>query len=63
MWKYFFTMRLSPSSEELKSGNFFSAATAALIMKASMLTRTPDFSISLLSRARNSSSSVMSASS
>src|SRR5215469_11809169 len=56
-------MRVSPSSEELNSAYFLSGATAALIMKASMLMRTPDFSFSLLSCLRNTSSSVMSHSS
>ena len=55
--------RLSPSSEALNSGNFFSVATAALIMKASMLTLTPLFSFSLFNCTRNASRSVMSASS
>ena len=47
----------------LKSGNFFSAATQALIRNASIVTLTPDFSFSLLSATRNASRSVMSASS
>ncbi|CFN82338.1 Uncharacterised protein [Bordetella pertussis] len=55
--------RLSPSSEALNSGNFFSAATTALIRKASMVTLTPDFSFSLFSATRSASRSVMSASS
>ncbi|MCY1377362.1 hypothetical protein D9M69_649310 [compost metagenome] len=63
MLKYFFSTRLSPSSEALKFGNFFSAATVALIMKASMVTLMPDFSFSLFSCTRKASSSVMSASS
>ena len=54
---------MSPSSEALKSGNFFSVATAALIMKASMLTLTPLFSFSLFNCTRKASRSVMSASS
>ena len=53
----------SPSSEALKSGNFFSAATAALIRKASIVSLMPSFSFSLLSWTRSASSSVMSASS
>ncbi|MNY02992.1 hypothetical protein D3C86_1355870 [compost metagenome] len=63
MLKYFFSTRLSPSSEALKFGNFFSAATVALIMKASMVTLTPDFSFSLFSCTRKASRSVISASS
>ena len=63
MCQYFFRIRLSPSSEALNSGNFFSVATAALIMNASMLTLTPDFSFSLLNWTRKASRSVMSASS
>ncbi len=47
----------------MKSGNFFSAATDALIRNASIVTLIPDFSFSLLARTRNASSSVMSASS
>ena len=54
---------MSPSSEALNSGNFFSVCTAALIMKASMLTLTPLFSFSLFICTRKASSSVMSASS
>ena len=49
MWKYFFSTSVSPSSEALNSGNFFSAATQALIRKASIVTLTPDFSFSLFS--------------
>ncbi len=63
MCQYCLRIRLSPSRDALNSGNFFSVATAALIMKASMLTLTPLFSFSLLSWTRNASSSVMSASS
>ena len=63
MWKYCLSTSCSPSSEALNSGNFFSAATAALIMKASIVTLTPDFSFSLLVWTRKASSSVMSASS
>ena len=63
MCQYFFRIRLSPSSEALNSGNFFSVATAALIMNASMLTLTPDFSFSLFICTRKASRSVMSASS
>ncbi len=47
----------------MNSGNFFSAATAALIMNGSMLTLTPDFSSSLFICTRKASRSVMSASS
>ncbi|CKS71999.1 Uncharacterised protein [Mycobacterium tuberculosis] len=47
----------------LNSGNFFSAATTALMTKASIVTLTPDFSFSLLVETRKASSSVMSASS
>ena len=50
MWKYCFRTRLSPSSEALNSGNCFSAATRALIRNASIVTLTPAFSFSLLSR-------------
>src|SRR5512133_1219340 len=63
MWKYFFSTRLSPSSEALNSGNFASVAHAALIMNASMLTFTPLFSFSLFNCTRKDSRSVMSASS
>ncbi len=63
MWKYCLSTRSSPSSELLNSGNFFSAATDALIRKASIVTLMPDFSFSLLVRTRKASSSVMSASS
>ena len=47
----------------MNSGNFFSVATAAFIMKGSMLILTPDFSSSLFICTRNCSSSVTSASS
>ncbi len=63
MWKYFFSTSASPSSEALNSGNFFSAATQALIRNASIVTLTPAFSYSLFSVTRKASSSVMSASS
>ena len=63
MWKYCFSTRLSPSSEALKSGNFLSAATLALIRNASIVTLMPAFSFSLLSATRKASRSVMSASS
>ena len=49
--------------ELLNSGNFFSAATEALIRKDSIDTLTPAFSFSLLVAMRNASRSVMSASS
>ena len=66
-WKYFLRTRLSPStlvtSEALKSGNFFSAATDALIRNASIVILMPAFSFSLLSWTRKASRSVMSASS
>ena len=61
IWKYFFRIRLSPSSEALKLGYFFNAATTAFIMKTSGVTLT-----SLCSSAsflRNKSISVISASS
>ena len=54
---------MSPSSEALNSGNFCNVATAALIMKASIDTRTPLFSFSLFNCTRKPSRSVMSASS
>ena len=64
MLRYFFSTRFSPSSELLKSGNFFSASSQALIRKASMVIfAPPDFSVSLFSARRKASSSVMSASS
>ena len=63
MWKYFLSTRLSPSSEALKSGNFFSAATDALIRNASIVILMPAFSFSLFSCTRKASRSVMSASS
>src|SRR5438045_3640437 len=63
MWKYFFSTICSPSSEALKSGNCFSAATLALMRNASIVTLMPAFSFSLLSCTRNASRSVMSASS
>ncbi len=47
----------------MNSGNFLSAATLALIMKASMVSLTPDFSFSLFICTRKASSSVMSQSS
>src|ERR1700694_5141597 len=56
-------MRLSPSSDALNSGNFFSADTQTLIRNASMVTLMPAFSFSLLSRTRSASRSVISASS
>ena len=65
IWKYFFRIRFSPlpSSEALKSGNCFSAATTALIRKASRVSLMPAFSFSLLRLTRRSSRSLMSASS
>ena len=63
MWKYCFRIRLSPSIEALKSGNFFNAATLALIRNASIVILTPAFSFSRFNRMRNASRSVMSASS
>ena len=63
MWKYFFSTRLSPSSDALKSGNLRSAATDALIRNASIVILMPAFSFSLFIWTRNASRSVMSASS
>ncbi len=62
-WKYFLSTRLSPSSEALKSGNFFSAATHPFIRNASRVTLIPACSFSLLISTRSASRSVMSASS
>src|SRR5574343_535400 len=56
-------MSASPSRLLLNSGNFLSAATLALIRKASMVTLMPLFSFSLLVETRKASRSVMSASS
>ena len=56
-------MMASPSMEALKSGNFLSADTQALIRNASMVTLTPLFSFSLFVATRKASRSVMSASS
>src|SRR5574343_492008 len=56
-------MSASPSRLVLNSGNFLSAATTALMTKASMVTLTPLFSFSLLVETRKASRSVMSASS
>ena len=63
MWKYFFSTSSSPSKLALNCGNFCSAATQALMMKASMVTLTPALAFSALSCTRSASSSVMSASS
>ena len=63
MWKYFFNTKLSPSKDELNSGNCFSALTEALMMKANGDSFTPSRSHSLFNCLRNSSKSVMSASS
>jgi hypothetical protein len=41
MLKYFFSTKLSPSSEELNSGYFCIALTQALIRKASMVSLAP----------------------
>ena len=63
MWKYFFNTRLSPSKDELNSGNCFSALTEALMIKDNGDSFTPSRSHSLFNCLRNSSKSVMSASS
>jgi len=56
---------LSPdlSSEELNTGYCRSAVTQALIMKASIVSLKPCFSVSTVCALRNASRSVMSASS
>src|SRR5574344_259755 len=63
MWKYCLYTRVSPSRLALNSGNFFSAATTALITKASMVTFTSLLALALsaLVCTRKASSSVMSA--
>ena len=65
MWKYFLMMMLSPdlSSEELNCGYWRSAVTQALIMKASIVSLKPFFSVSTVCALRKASRSVMSASS
>ena len=65
MWKYFLMIDALAdlSSEELNCGNCFSAVTQALIMKASIVSLKPFFSVSTVCALRKASSSVMSASS